>query len=93
MSAKPTRNWAKIGGLLGLLAGEIYMVFTVTSPRLRDVDIPTSALLTRMAATAPLFGSFGLALGTGIGLILRGLFASKSDSLSHSSDSNPSKPE
>lgn len=45
------------------------MVFTVASPRLKGVDIPTTALALRVAAMAFFFGPFGLAVGTGIGLL------------------------
>ena len=45
------------------------MVFTVASPRLKGVDIPTAALAFRIVAMAVFFGPFGLAVGTGIGLL------------------------
>jgi hypothetical protein len=58
--------------LAGLLLAEIYMVFTVASPRLKGVDIPATSIAIRMAALALLFGPFGLAVGTGVGLLVDG---------------------
>ena len=93
MPPNPPINWAKLCGLLGFVAGEIYMFFTVASPRLQGVEIPTSAILTRMLATAPLFGGFGLALGTGIGLLLNGLFSGNSKKKTeHGHPSDPHRP-
>jgi hypothetical protein len=66
------RNFA-IGGLV---FAEIYMVFTVSAPRLHGDPIPWDALLMRMAALAVLFGPFGLALGTGVGLLADGALRS-----------------
>lgn len=59
------------------------MIFTTAAPRLKGVDIPISVMLERMLALSPFFGAFGLAAGTGLGLLLHGLFK-------RSSDANPS---
>ena len=69
-SRRPTlvKNFA-IGGLV---FAEIYMIFTVSAPRLHGDPIPWDALLMRMGALAVLFGPFGLALGTGVGLLVDG---------------------
>ncbi|MEI6713409.1 MAG: hypothetical protein WCO60_06630 [Verrucomicrobiota bacterium] len=80
MQAKPI-PYAKIAGIAGVVLGEIYMVFTVGSPRLKDVDIPTTSVLLRMLAASPFFAGFGLAVGTGIGLLLDGLLNKKSPKL------------
>ena len=64
---------AKICGIIGFVAGEVYMVFTVAGPRLQGVEIPLGSLLTRLIAMSLLFGPFGMALGTGIGLLLGAL--------------------
>lgn len=63
------RNFA----IAGLVFGELYMFFTVTSPRLRGVEIPVDALAARLLASSLLFGPFGLAMGTGLGLLADGL--------------------
>jgi hypothetical protein len=51
----------------------MYMVFAVAAPRLKGVDIPPEALATRLLAASLLFGPFGLAMGTGVGLLVDGL--------------------
>lgn len=62
--------------LAGLVLAEVYMVFTVSSPRLHGDPIPLDSLLMRMAALAVLFGPFGLAVGTGVGLLVDGAMRS-----------------
>jgi hypothetical protein len=65
----------------GLVLAEIYMVITVASPRLKGIEIPVAAVATRIVAMSLLFGPFGLAVGTGVGLLLdsikRALFHSR----------------
>ena len=63
----------KICGIIGFLAGEVYMVFTVAGPRLQGIEIPFASLVTRLVAMSLLFGPFGMALGTGVGLLLASL--------------------
>ncbi len=67
----------------GLVLAEIYMVITVASPRLKGIEIPAAAVAMRIAAMSLLFGPFGLAVGTGVGLLLdairRALFRSSSE--------------
>lgn len=53
------------------------MIFTVASPRLQGVEIPIASLVTRLVAMSLLFGPFGMAFGTGIGLLLDSLTQSK----------------
>jgi len=48
-------------------------VVTVASPRLKGIEIPATAVAMRIAAMSLLFGPFGLAVGTGIGLMLDAL--------------------
>ncbi len=62
--------------ILGFIFGEAYMFFTVASPRLKGVDIPALSIAIRVAALSLLFGPFGLALGTGVGLLVDGLYRS-----------------
>jgi hypothetical protein len=59
--------------IAGLILAEVYMFFTVASPRLKGVEIPVSAIAVRAAAMAFLFGPFGLAIGTGVGLLVDGV--------------------
>jgi hypothetical protein len=66
----PLPKWC---GLLGVILAEIYMFFTVAGPRLQSSDMPWSSLLIRLAAMAVLFGPFGLAVGTGVGILLEGI--------------------
>ena len=63
----------KICGIIGFLAGEVYMAFTVAGPRLQGIEIPFASLVTRLVAMSLLFGPFGMALGTGVGLLLASL--------------------
>lgn len=72
----------KICGVIGFVAGEVYMIFTVAGPRLQGVEIPISSLLPRLFAMSLLFGPFGMALGTGIGLLL-GALRCKTDTHRH----------
>ena len=57
-------------GIAGLILGEVYMYFAVAGPRAKDLSLPMGSLVLRMLALAPLLGAFGLAVGTGLGLIL-----------------------
>jgi len=59
--------------LVGLVLAEVYMVITVASPRLKGIEIPATAVAMRIVAMSLLFGPFGLAVGTGIGLLLDAL--------------------
>lgn len=54
------------------------MAFTVGSPRLKGVDVPWTSVFIRMLAASPFFAAFGLAAGSGVGLILQALFGSSS---------------
>ncbi len=49
------------------------MFFSVAAPRLKGVEMPVAALTTRLFASSLLFGPFGLAMGTGVGLLADGL--------------------
>jgi hypothetical protein len=40
---------------------------------MKDPDIPLDALLTRLGVLAVFFGPFGLAAGTGVGLLINAL--------------------
>jgi hypothetical protein len=63
------RNFA----ITGFVFGELYMFFAVASPRLKGVEIPADAMTARLLASSLLFGPFGLAMGTGLGLLADGL--------------------
>jgi hypothetical protein len=71
VDAKP-RSLVKNFALAGLVFAEVYMIFTVASPRLKGVEIPATSIAIRIAAMAFLFGPFGLAIGTGVGLLVDG---------------------
>ena len=68
---RPTlvRNFA----IAGFILAELYMFFSVAAPRLKGVEMPVAALTTRLFASSLLFGPFGLAMGTGVGLLADGL--------------------
>jgi hypothetical protein len=63
------RNFA----ILGFALGEIYMVLAVAAPRLKGVEMPLAATSARLFASSLFFGPFGLAMGTGVGLLVDGL--------------------
>jgi hypothetical protein len=63
------RNFA----ILGFVLGEIYMVLAVAAPRLKGVEMPLTATIARLFASSLFFGPFGLAMGTGVGLLADGL--------------------
>jgi hypothetical protein len=63
------RNFA----IAGFILAELYMVLSVAAPRLKGVEMPAAALAARLLASSLLFGPFGLAMGTGIGLLADGL--------------------
>jgi hypothetical protein len=67
-------------GIAGLILGEVYMYFAVAGPRAKDPSLPIGSLILRMFALAPLLGAFGLAVGTGVGLILDPLLNRKKNS-------------
>jgi hypothetical protein len=70
--AKNGPTLVKKFALAGLFLAEVYMVLTVAGPRLHGEPIPMDSLVLRMAALALLFGPFGLAVGTGVGLLVDG---------------------
>jgi hypothetical protein len=59
--------------IAGVVAAEIYMVFTVLAPHLPGDEMPVAAAIRRMLVLSIFFGPFGLAVGTGIGLLVQGL--------------------
>ncbi len=75
--------------LVGLVLAEIYMVVTVASPRLKGIEIPATAVAMRIMAMSLLFGPFGLAVGTGIGLLLDALRRSFTKTPSNAPDQAP----
>ena len=76
------RNFA----IAGFLFAELYMVLAVAAPRLKGVEMPTAALATRIFASSLLFGPFGLAVGTGVGLLADGLRRSALKSRANKND-------
>jgi hypothetical protein len=73
VNPSPTNHLVRNCALGGLVLAEIYMVFTVAGPRMKDPTIPMDALLARLGVLAVFFGPFGLAAGTGIGLLINAL--------------------
>lgn len=63
----------KYCAFIGMALAELYMIVTVASPRLKGIEIPAASVAARIAAMSLLFGPFGLAVGTGVGLLLDGL--------------------
>lgn len=67
------RNFAKVFSILGFIAAEIYMLFTVLGPNVIGVETPPGAMAARIAAAALFFGPFGALVGLGIGLLVTAL--------------------
>ena len=76
----------------GLVLAELYMVITVASPRLKGIEIPASAVGTRIVAMSLLFGPFGLAVGTGVGLLVDAIRRTVFPSPSKSEGDGPQTP-
>jgi len=74
--------------LVGLVLAEVLLVFCVASPRLKGIEIPASAVAMRIMVIS-LFCPFGLAVGTGIGLLLDALRRSFAKTTSHGPDQAP----
>ncbi len=69
----PKNHLVRNCAIAGLVLAEIYMVFTVAGPRMKDPSLPIDALLTRLCVLSVFFGPFGLAAGTGLGLLINAL--------------------
>jgi hypothetical protein len=65
-------NYPKVAGILGLLFGILFGFFVAAGPRLRGGEIPLPSLLIRVVCVSFFMGPFGLAAGTGVGLLLQG---------------------
>ncbi len=68
------RNYPKIFGLIGAGLAEVYMVFAVLAPMQSGAPVPLGYLIQRLLVSAIFFGVFGALVGTGIGLLIGGLF-------------------
>ena len=77
----------------GLVLAELYMVITVASPRLKGIEIPAAAVAARIVAMSLLFGPFGLAVGTGVGLLLDAIRRAFFPSPSKGQGDGPQTPE
>jgi hypothetical protein len=62
----------KAFAIAGFVLAEIYMAFTVLAPHLPGDEVPTSAIIRRLFVLAIFFGPFGMAVGTGIGMLVQG---------------------
>ena len=74
--------------LAGLVLAEVLLVFCVASPRLKGIEIPASAVAMRIMVIS-LFCPFGLAVGTGIGLLLDALRSTFSKAPTPEPDQTP----
>jgi hypothetical protein len=69
----PARNYAKPFAIGGFIVGEIIMVLTVLAPNQSGVPRPLQHQLVSLLVGAIFFGPFGMAAGTGVGLLYSGL--------------------
>jgi len=70
---EPARNYAKPFAIGGFIVAEIIMVFTMLAPNMKEAPRPPiDHLLIRLLVGAFFFGPFGLAAGTGLGLLFNG---------------------
>jgi hypothetical protein len=66
-------NLTKICGIVGIVLGEIYMVFTVLAPAKSGIAVPVDHQIWRLVILSIFFGVFGGLVGTGVGLLLSSL--------------------
>jgi MFS family permease len=70
---EPARNYAKPFAIGGFIVAEIIMVFMMLAPNMKGAPRPPiDHLLIRLLVGAFFFGPFGLAAGTGLGLLFTG---------------------
>ena len=74
MSA-PARNYAKPFAIGGFIVAEIIMVLVVLAPNQSGIPRPVGHQIVSLLVGAIFFGPFGLAAGTGLGLLVSGLLA------------------
>lgn len=73
-STEPTRNYAKPFAIGGFIAGEIIMLLTVLAPNQKGLPSPPlDAQAMRVLVGSIFFGPFGMAAGTGLGLLYSGI--------------------
>jgi hypothetical protein len=71
---EPARNYAKPFAIGGFIVGEIIMLLTVLAPNLKGSPAPPlDAQVMRVVVGSIFFGPFGMAAGTGVGLLFSGL--------------------
>jgi hypothetical protein len=70
---EPARNYAKPFAIGGFIVAEIIMVLTMLAPNLDGATRPLDHLIIRLVVGFIFFGPFGLAVGTGVGLLFSGL--------------------
>lgn len=74
--SEPARNYAKPFAIGGFIVGEIIMVFVMLAPNLKGgTAAPVDHLVVRLLVGAIFFGPFGMAAGTGLGLLVSGILA------------------
>jgi hypothetical protein len=74
--SEPVRNYAKPFAIGGFIVGEIIMVLVMLAPNQKGMPAPPVDWLgMRLLVGAIFFGPFGMAAGTGIGLLVSGLLA------------------
>lgn len=70
------RNYAKPFAIGGFIAGEIIMLLTVLAPNMKGTPAPPiDAQIMRVLVGSIFFGPFGMAAGTGVGLLFSGLMS------------------
>jgi hypothetical protein len=72
--SEPARNYAKPFAIGGLIVGEIIMVLVMLAPNMKGgTPAPIDHLAVRLLVGSLFFGPFGMAAGTGVGLLVSGL--------------------
>lgn len=59
--------------LAGFALGEAYLIYTVLAPDKSLAPVPLEGIVGRLAGAAFFFGPFGMAAGTGLGLVVSAL--------------------
>jgi hypothetical protein len=75
--------------IFGCVLAEIYMVFTMLAPNLPDQPTPWTHLVWRVFIGAIFFGPFGLAVGTGVGLLVQAVIPKRWVAVGEGKESQP----
>jgi hypothetical protein len=74
----PAVNFVKPFAIAGFILGELIMLYCVLAPNLKgSAPPPVDAVIMRVLVGSIFFGPFGMAAGTGLGMLVSGLVNSR----------------